>query len=101
MSAPVSAGGVGSTPGSGAGSGIPDEPIGRVLGTEDATPLQWHVALREGDYLQLDDVVTTRRAVPGVGEVLVAGVAVRMGRSAVDRLDALESVWVDTDALSD
>ena len=36
-----------------------------------------------------------------VGEVLVAGVAVRMGRSAVDRLDALESVWVDTDALSD
>lgn len=74
MSAPVSAGGVGSTPGSGAGSGIPDEPIGRVLGTEDATPLQWHVALRENDYLQLDDVVTTRRAVPGVGEVLVAGV---------------------------
>lgn len=50
------------------------EPIGRVLGTEDATPLQWHVALREGDYLQLDDVVTTRREVPGVGEVLVAGV---------------------------
>ena len=36
-----------------------------------------------------------------VAEVLVAGVAVRAGRSAVDRLDALESVWVDTGALSD
>ena len=56
------------------GSGPGGEPIGRVLGTEDATPLQWHVALREGDYLQLDDVVTTRREVPGVGEVLLAGV---------------------------
>jgi hypothetical protein len=50
------------------------EPVGMVLGTEDATPLQWHVALHEGDYLQLDDVVTTRREVPGVGEVLLAGV---------------------------
>jgi hypothetical protein len=49
-------------------------PIGRVLGTEDATPLLWHVALHEGDYLQLDDVVTTRREVPGVGQVLLAGV---------------------------
>ena len=48
--------------------------IGRVLGTEDATPLQWHVALQEGDYLQLDDVVTTVRRVPQVGEVMIAGV---------------------------
>ncbi|WP_395727503.1 ATP-binding protein [Nakamurella sp.] len=56
------------------GTAAAGEPIGRVLGTEDATPLQWHVALQEGDYLQLDDVVTTRREVPGVGEVLLAGV---------------------------
>ena len=56
------------------GPAVRGEPIGRVLGTEDATPLQWHVALQEGDYLQLDDVVSTRREVPGVGEVLVAGV---------------------------
>ncbi|HEY5880158.1 MAG TPA: ATP-binding protein, partial [Nakamurella sp.] len=54
------------------------EPIGRVLGTEDATPLQWHVALHEGDYLQLDDVVSTVRQVPGVGEVLLAGVVTQV-----------------------
>lgn len=56
------------------GTAAGGESIGRVLGTEDATPLQWHVALQEGAYLQLDDVVTTRREVPGVGEVLLAGV---------------------------
>ncbi len=54
------------------------EPIGRVLGTEDATPLQWHVALHEGDYLQLDDVVTTRRQVPGIGDVMIAGVVTQV-----------------------
>ena len=52
--------------------------IGRVLGIEDATPLQWHVALNEDDYLQLDDVVTTRREVPGVGDVLLAGVVTQV-----------------------
>ena len=42
-------------------------PIGRVLGTEDSTPLSWHVALNEDAYLQLDDVVITSRDVPGFG----------------------------------
>lgn len=36
-----------------------------------------------------------------VGEVLVAGVAARVGRTAVGRLDGLEAVWTDTGALSD
>ena len=49
-------------------------PVGRVLGTEDATPLKFHVALHQEEYLQLDDVVVTVRAVPGVGPVLTAGV---------------------------
>ena len=40
-------------------------PVGRVLGTEDATPLEFWVALAEGQYLQLDDVVVCERAVPG------------------------------------
>jgi DNA helicase HerA-like ATPase len=48
--------------------------VGRVLGTEDATPLKFHVALLEDQYLQLDDVVVTVRAVPGVGPVMTAGV---------------------------
>ena len=45
-----------------------------MLGTEDSTPLKFHVALNEDAYLQLDDVVVTARSVPGVGPVLIAGV---------------------------
>ncbi|EXG81002.1 ATP-binding protein [Cryptosporangium arvum] len=52
--------------------------VGRVLGTEDATPLQFHVALREDAYLQLDDVVVTVRDVPGLGPVLTAGVVTQV-----------------------
>ncbi len=48
--------------------------VGRVLGTEDSTPLEFWVALRPGSVLQLDDVVATDREVPGVGTVKVYGV---------------------------
>ncbi len=48
--------------------------LGRVLGTEDATPLKFHVAISEGAYAQLDDVIVTVRDVPGVGPVSTAGV---------------------------
>jgi DNA helicase HerA-like ATPase len=44
-----------------------DEVVGRVLGTEDATPLEFWVAVAEGQYLQLDDVVALRRTLPGDG----------------------------------
>jgi len=40
------------------------EPVGRVLGTEDATPLEFWVALAKGCYLQLDDVVALERRLP-------------------------------------
>lgn len=48
--------------------------VGKVAGTEDSTPLKFHVALTADAYLQLDDVVITRRDVPGVGQVSTAGV---------------------------
>ena len=41
------------------------KPVGRVLGTEDATPLEFWVALAPEQYLQLDDVVVCERGVPG------------------------------------
>ncbi len=41
--------------------------MGRVLGTEDATPPMFYVTVAEGQYLQLDDVVVTARWVPGLG----------------------------------
>ncbi|RZT86710.1 hypothetical protein EV383_3607 [Pseudonocardia sediminis] len=50
------------------------EPVGLVAGTEDSTPLLFSVGLAPGQYLQLDDVVVTRRPVPGVGEVTTSGV---------------------------
>jgi len=52
--------------------------VGRVLGTEDATPLAFHVALAPDRYLQLDDVVSVTTAVPGAPEgqrqVVISGV---------------------------
>ncbi|OBB45458.1 ATPase [Mycobacterium sp. 852002-51961_SCH5331710] len=48
--------------------------VGLVVGTEDATPLVFHVAIQPDAYLQLDDVVATSREVPGRGEVLTSGI---------------------------
>ena len=42
-------------------------PVGRVVGTEDSTPLQFSVALDQDAYLQLDDVVVTVRTRPRPG----------------------------------
>ena len=50
------------------------EPVGLVLGTEDATPLQFWVAVAPDAYLQLDDVVVTHRELPDRDPVTIAGV---------------------------
>ncbi|HVF06640.1 MAG TPA: ATP-binding protein [Frankiaceae bacterium] len=50
-------------------------PVGRVLGTEDATPLTFSVAVAPESFLQLDDVVTTTRTLPAGGpDVRISGV---------------------------
>ena len=51
-----------------------DDPVGLVVGTVAATPLQFSVAVGPGQYLQLDDVVVTRRDLPGQLSVQVSGV---------------------------
>lgn len=43
--------------------------VGRVLGTDDATPLEFWVAVAPGSHLQLDDVVAFDRVLPA-GELL-------------------------------
>jgi hypothetical protein len=54
-------------------------PVGRILGTEDATPLAFWVALAPEQYLQLDDVVVCERTVPGRDEpVKIAGVVTQV-----------------------
>ncbi len=39
-------------------------PVGRVIGTDPATPLEFWVAVAEGTFLQLDDVVVVERNLP-------------------------------------
>jgi DNA helicase HerA-like ATPase len=49
-------------------------PVGRVLGSVDATPLAFSVGLAPGQALQLDDVVVTERLLPEGVTVRLAGV---------------------------
>ncbi len=74
-------------------------PVGRVLGTEDATPLTFWVALAEDQYLQLDDVVVCERAVPGREEpVRLSGVVTNVrARHEGARFDS--DVFLITDGL--
>src|SRR3954468_15801658 len=53
-------------------------PVGRVLGTADATPLQFWTAVAPDSYLQLDDVVVTRRELPDRDPVTIAGVVTQV-----------------------
>jgi DNA helicase HerA-like ATPase len=48
--------------------------VGKVLGTQDATPLDFWVAIDEENYLQLDDAVAVRTEVPGAGALRISGV---------------------------
>lgn len=48
--------------------------VGRVIGTEDATPLEFWVAVAPGQFLQLDDVVALERTPPGRDAVRIYGV---------------------------
>ncbi|GLY21370.1 ATPase [Micromonospora sp. NBRC 101691] len=54
------------------------EAVGRVLGTADATPLQFWTAVSDDSYLQLDDVVVTRRELPDREPVTIAGVVTQV-----------------------
>lgn len=62
--------------------------VGLVIGTEDATPLEFWVGLYDHAYLQLDDVVALERTLPGTGEtVRIFGVVtqVRARHEGVER----------------
>src|SRR2546425_3595996 len=50
------------------------EQVGMVLGTEDATPLTFWVAVAPEAYLQLDDAVIVDTEVPGRGALRIAGI---------------------------
>jgi DNA helicase HerA-like ATPase len=48
--------------------------VGKVLGTQDATPLDFWVAIDADNYLQLDDAVLVETDVPGAQTLRVSGV---------------------------
>jgi DNA helicase HerA-like ATPase len=48
--------------------------VGRVLGTDDATPLEFWVALAPDRHLQLDDVVAADRVLPTGERITVYGI---------------------------
>ncbi|MET0448547.1 MAG: ATP-binding protein, partial [Aeromicrobium sp.] len=50
------------------------EPVGRVLGTDEATPLEFWVAIAPGQHLQLDDVVAADRILPTGEKVSIYGI---------------------------
>jgi DNA helicase HerA-like ATPase len=57
-----------------AGDGEVPVPDGRVIGTDDATPLEFWVGVTPESYLQLDDVVTCERSLPDGRAVRISGV---------------------------
>lgn len=48
--------------------------VGRVLGTDDATPLEFWVAVAPGSHLQLDDVVALDRVLPTGEKLSIYGI---------------------------
>ena len=54
------------------------EMVGRILGTQDSTPLEFWVGLAEDQYLQLDDVITTERTPPGGASVKIHGIVTQV-----------------------
>ena len=52
--------------------------VGRVLGTEDATPLDFWVAIEPEAYLQLDDVVALERTLPDGRTVRLYGLVIEV-----------------------
>jgi DNA helicase HerA-like ATPase len=62
--------------------------VGRVIGTEPATPLEFWVGVAPGGYLQLDDVVVTQRVLPDGQPVHISGLVTQVrARHEGARLD--------------
>jgi uncharacterized protein len=63
--------------------------VGRVIGTEHATPLEFWVGVGEGSYLQLDDVVVVDRILPDGQRLRISGVVSQVrARHEGARLDS-------------
>ncbi len=52
--------------------------VGRIIGTEDSTPLQFWIAVSEGQFVQLDDVVALERTLPDGRKVCIYGMVTQV-----------------------
>jgi DNA helicase HerA-like ATPase len=52
--------------------------VGRVIGTEDATPLEFWVGIADDAFLQLDDVVALERTLPDGRSIRIFGVVTQV-----------------------
>ncbi|HKJ55180.1 MAG TPA: hypothetical protein VJ978_04270, partial [Nitriliruptoraceae bacterium] len=72
--------------------------VGRVLGTDDSTPMEFWVAVRDDQYLQLDDVVALERQPAGADPVKIYGVVNQVrARAEGARFDS--DVFLSSDGL--
>lgn len=56
----------------------PADTVGRVIGTEDATPLEFWVAVAPQRHLQLDDVVAVDRELPTGERIVLYGIVAQV-----------------------
>jgi len=59
-------------------AGATDNFVGRVLGTEDSTPLEFWLAIDPERYLQLDDVIAVDRVLPDGRPLTIFGVVTQV-----------------------
>lgn len=89
-------------PASGGGEALPepaDSPmLGRVLGTEDSTPMGFWVGVSEGHAIQLDDVLTVQRVHPS-GELIRFSGVVNQVRARHEGVKFDSDVFLVADSL--
>ena len=73
-------------------------PVGYVLGSENARPLEFWVLIKEGEYLELDDIVSVTTSLPDGRKVTLYGIVdlvqskiepSRFGRDTLDMREGL------------
>lgn len=73
-------------------------PVGRVIGTEDATPLSFWVAVDPAESVQLDDVIVVERVLP-TGEVVALSGVVNQVRARHEGVRFDSDVFLVADAV--
>ena len=73
--------------------------VGLVLGSQDATPLEFWVGVREGERLQLDDLVVAKTTLSDGDQVtLVKDLAVKGTGKTLKRGTVIKSIRLTDDA---